>query len=62
MPDLEHEELEQLRETLEVLVSDLSRTFDGLDEDVRHYYQEAEQSVIDARRKVESHEGLLQVN
>jgi hypothetical protein len=62
MPDLKKDELEQLRSELTVLVSDLDQTFQGLSEDVRHFYQEAEQSVIDARRKVETHEGLLQVN
>jgi hypothetical protein len=62
MPDLKKDELEQLRSELKVLVSDLDQTFQGLSEDVRHFYQEAEQSVIDARRKVETHEGLLQVN
>jgi len=62
MPDLKKDELEQLRSELKVLVSDLDQTFQGLDEDVRHFYQEAEQSVIDARRKVETHEGLFQVN
>ncbi len=62
MSDLKKDELEQLRSELKVLVSDLDQTFQGLSEDVRHFYQEAEQSVIDARRKVETHEGLLQVN
>lgn len=50
------------RERLDLLVSDLDQTFNGLDEDVRRYYRKAEQSVLDARRKVETHEGLYQVN
>ncbi|HEX8753776.1 MAG TPA: hypothetical protein VF731_10210 [Solirubrobacterales bacterium] len=62
MPDLDPQELERLRNRLEVLVVDLDRTLGGLSEEARSFYAEAEQSVIDARRKAETHEGLLQVN
>lgn len=62
MPDLDPQELERLRDRLEVLVVDLDRTLGGLSEEARSFYAEAEQSVIDARRKAETHEGLLQVN
>lgn len=61
MPELNGEELTQLREKLAELASDLNRTLGRLDEAVRREYREAEQSVIDARRKVETREGLLRV-
>lgn len=62
MPELKKDELEQLRSELRVLVADLDQTFQRLPEDARDFYRKAEQSVIDARRKVETHEGLYQVN
>jgi hypothetical protein len=62
MPELKKDELEQLRSELRELVADLDQTFQRLPEDVRDFYRAAEQSVIDARRKVETHEGLYQVN
>jgi hypothetical protein len=61
MPDLKGEELARLRERLEELASDLNRTLARLDEAARREYREAERSVIDARRKVETREGLLRV-
>jgi hypothetical protein len=62
MHDLKTADLQALRETLESLVSNLDETVNGLSDAERHSYEEAEQSVVDARRKAETHEGLLQVN
>ena len=61
MPELKGEELTRLREKLAELASDLNRTLSRLDESVQREYRDAEQSVIDARRKVETREGLLRV-
>jgi hypothetical protein len=61
MPELKGEELKQLRKTLSRLAADLDQTLSRLDKDARREYREAEQSVIDARRKVETREGLLRV-
>lgn len=61
MPELKEEELSQLRKKLAELASDLSRTLSALDETTQRQYRDAEQSVIDARRKVETREGLLRV-
>lgn len=61
MPELKGEELAQLREKLTELAGDLNRTLGRLDEAVRRDYRDAEQSVVDARRKVETREGLLRV-
>jgi hypothetical protein len=60
--DLEVAELTAVQEALATLVSNLEETVKGLPEAERHSYEEAEQSVVDARRKAETHEGLLQVN
>jgi hypothetical protein len=62
MRDLKTADLQALRETLKSLVSNLDETVNGLSDAERHSYDEAEQSVVDARRKAETHEGLLQVN
>jgi hypothetical protein len=62
MPDLKKADLKQLREKLGTLVSDLEGAVRSLSEDEQRSYQEAEESVVDARRKAETHEGLLQVN
>jgi hypothetical protein len=62
MDALNTADLKALRETLESLVSNLDETVNGLPDAERHSYEEAEQSVVDARRKAETHEGLLQVN
>jgi hypothetical protein len=62
MEHLKTAELAALRESLAPLVSDLEKTVNGLPETERASYDEAEQSVVDARRKAETHEGLLQVN
>jgi hypothetical protein len=60
--DLPTAELEALRSTLASLAANLEETVKGLSAAERHSYEEAEQSVVDARRKAETHEGLLQVN
>jgi hypothetical protein len=60
--DLQTAELEALRTTLASLAANLEETVKGLPAAERHSYEEAEQSVVDARRKAETHEGLLQVN
>lgn len=62
MTDLNTDDLKALREKLTSLVSNLDETVNRLPEAERHSYDEAEQSVVDARRKAETHEGLLQVN
>jgi hypothetical protein len=62
MEKLKTAELTALRESLAPLVSNLEATVEGLPETERNSYDEAEQSVVDARRKAETHEGLLQVN
>lgn len=51
-------DLEKLRE----LVSDPERADEALPKEEREGYDEAQQSVVDARRKAELYEGLLQVN
>jgi hypothetical protein len=59
--ELRGEELEALRATLRELVVDMNATMGRLDEDAKRAYARAEQSVLDARRKVETREGLLRV-
>ena len=61
MAELRGDELKALRQTLRELVADMNATIGRLDEDARRAYNEAEQSVLDARRKVETREGLLRV-
>jgi hypothetical protein len=61
MPELKGEELVKLRERLAELTSDLNRTLSHLDEAVQREYRAAERSVIEARRKVETREGLRRV-
>ena len=61
MPDLKDRELDRLRKKLAELGSDLNATLARLDEAARRDYRDAERSVIDARRKVETREGLLRV-
>lgn len=61
MPELSGKELVALRERLAELASDLNRTLSHLDEAAKREYRDAEQSVIDARRKVETREGLRRV-
>jgi hypothetical protein len=58
---LSGEELRQLRATLRELAGDLNGSMDRLDAEARREYREAERSVLDARRKVETREGLLRV-
>jgi hypothetical protein len=62
MPELNGEELARLREKLAELASDLNRTLSQLDPEARRDYRDAEKSVIDARRKVETREGLLRID
>lgn len=62
MDELRTTELAALRKSLTPLVSNLDETLKGLPEAERTSYDEAEQSVVDARRKAETHEGLLQVS
>ena len=61
MPELKGEELTKLREKLAELASDLNRTLSYLDVAVQREYRAAEKSVIEARRKVETREGLRRV-
>lgn len=61
MPELNSEELAQLRKRLVELGSDLNRTLAHLDATVQKEYRAAEQSVLEARRKAETHEGLLRL-
>jgi hypothetical protein len=44
------------------LASDVDRAAEALPDDERAAYSEAQQSVVDARRSAEAHEGLLQLN
>jgi hypothetical protein len=59
--ELRGEELRALRATLRELVVDMNATMALLDDDAKRAYAQAEQSVLDARRKVETREGLLRV-
>lgn len=61
MPDPEGKELARLRRRVAELASNLDRTLNSLDKKTQRQYREAEQSVIDARRKVETREGLFRV-
>lgn len=61
MPELKGDELKKLRKTIAELASDLNRTLSHLDAAVQREYRAAERSVIEARRKVETREGLRRV-
>lgn len=61
MPELKGDELKKLRKKLQELASDLNRTLNHLDPAVQREYRVAERSVIEARRKVETREGLRRV-
>jgi hypothetical protein len=61
MSELKGEELAQLRKRLVELGSDLNRTLANLDVAVQREYLAAERSVLEARRKAETHEGLLRL-
>lgn len=61
MPEMTDQELEQMREELSALASDLPGTLEALPPEEREAYEVDQQSVIDARLKAEAHEGLLQV-
>lgn len=50
--------LDELRE----VVADPKNAIQALSEDERNAYREAQESVVEARRSAEAHEGLLQVN
>lgn len=62
MPELDRKDLARLRRKLAELGSDLNRTLNALDKQTQRQYREAEQSVIDARRKVETREGLYRIS
>jgi hypothetical protein len=49
-------------EALSKVVDELERAARALSETEREAYRQAQQSVVDARRKAETEEGLLQVN
>jgi len=55
-------ELEATLEDLRPIVSDVERATEALPEEEREAYREAQESVVAARRRAESQEGLLQVN
>jgi hypothetical protein len=61
MPDLRGKELARLRRRVAELASNLDRTLNSLDKKTQRRYREAEQSVIDAQRKVETREGLFRI-
>jgi len=61
MPELKGDELRKLREKIAELASGLNRTLSHLDVAVQREYRAAERSVIEARRKVETREGLRRV-
>jgi hypothetical protein len=50
--------LEELRQ----VVDDPEKAVEALPEGERTAYREAQESVVEARRKAETHEGLLQIN
>jgi len=49
-------------EELEQVVADPDSAYGALSDDEETAYQDAQQSVVEARRKAETHEGALQVN
>jgi hypothetical protein len=61
MPELKDKELVELRKRLVELGSDLNGTLAHLDLAVQREYRAAERSVLEARRKAETHEGLLRL-
>lgn len=62
MPPITLEDLSEQLEELKEMVAAPEKAVEELPEDEREAYREAQQSVVDARRKAETHEGLLQVN
>jgi len=62
MPPITLEDLEDQLDNLKDLVSKPEQALDTLPEQERDAGREAQQSVVDARRRAEIHEGLLQVN
>jgi hypothetical protein len=62
MADATLENINPPFEALRSAVSHPGRIQDALSDAERDAYREAQQSVVDARRKAETHEGLLRVN
>jgi hypothetical protein len=56
--EVETPPLEELRK----VVGDPEEAVDALPEQERAAYREAQESVVEARRSAETHEGLLQIN
>lgn len=62
MPPITIEDLKGQLDDLKHLVSKPQVALEALPKDERDAGREAQQSVVDARRRAETHEGLLQVN
>lgn len=56
------EKIDAKLEDLQDLVADPDEAADALPQDEQEAYREAQQSVVDARRKAETYEGSLQVS
>jgi len=56
------EDLSEQLDRVNDVIADPSKAVEALPKPERDAYREAQQSVVDARRKAETHEGLLQVN
>jgi hypothetical protein len=54
--------LQENAETLVTLVSEIEKTAEALPEDERRAYEDAQESIVEARRSAEIHEGTLQLN
>lgn len=62
MPPITIEDLTAENEALRELVESPDSADEALAPDDLEAYDDAQQSVVDARRKAELHDGLLQVN
>jgi hypothetical protein len=62
MPPITLEDLKGQLDDLKDLVAKPRQALDALPKHERDAGREAQQSVVDARRRAETHEGLLQVN
>jgi hypothetical protein len=62
MPPITLDDLNGQLESLEELAAKPAEALDTLPPEEREAGREAQQSVVDARRRAETHEGLLQVN
>lgn len=62
MPPITLEDLKGQLEDLKDVVSKPQEALDALPAEERDAGREAQQSVVNARRHAETHEGLLQVN